>query len=257
MTAHLVTTLGSMLRHAGVYWLCICAQVWAADWPKIAMPPGVSAFAVGEQFTTNGLPMRVQGFVAKDQSVQALATWFRRSLGQPLVENTLGSKLILGRAQEGYYLSVQIEPMGPDGRAGSKGLLAVSDLAALNRNRDSDATSAQRWLEQWPSGTRLLSRMTSDDSGRTALYVALRNGHSESLNRDALISAMKVEGLALVQESGTPKNDLARVPAALHDAKAFFFKGLRKEGIATIARDEQGQTTVVLNTSADLETFRR
>jgi hypothetical protein len=217
------------------------------------MPPGVSAFAVGEQFTSNGLPMRVQGFVAKDQSVQSLADWFRRSLGQPLVENKLGNKLILGRAEDGYYLNVQIEPIGPDGRTGSKGLLAVSDLATLARNRESDATNAQRWLERWPSGTRLLSRMTSEDNGKTSLHAILQNGHSESLNREALISAMKVEGLALTQESGTPTNSPVRVPSALHDAKAFFFKGQSKEGIATIARDEQGLVTVVLNTTADLE----
>jgi hypothetical protein len=221
------------------------------------MPPGVSAFAIGEQFTSNGLPMRVQGFVAKDQSVQALATWFRRSLGQPLVENQLGNKLILGRAEGGYYLNVQIEPVGPDGRSGSKGLLAVSDMATLNRNRDADAASARRWLERWPSGTQLISRMTSDDGGRSSLHIALRNGHSESLNREALISAMKEDGLKLVTESGTPKDASARVPFALIDAKAYFFKGQSKEGIATIARDGQGQTNVVLNTTADLEAFHR
>jgi hypothetical protein len=244
------------VRLAAVSCLCLCPPLWAADWPKIAMPPGVSAFAVGEQFTSNGLPMRVQGFVAKDQSAQSLADWFRRSLGQPLVENKLGNKLILGRAEGGYYLSVQIEPIGPDGRTGSKGLLAVSDLATLSRNRDADAASAQRWLERWPSGTRLLSRMTSEDNGRASLHVVLSNGHSESLNRDALVAVMKVDGLALVRESGTPANQPDRVPTALQDARALFFKGQNKEGIATIARDGQGQTNVVLNTTTDLETFR-
>lgn len=249
--AHLLTALRPALR--GMYCLCLCAPVWAADWPRITMPPGVSAFAVGEQFTANGLPLRVQGFVAKDQSVQALANWFKHSLGQPLVENKVGSKLILGRAELGYYLSVQLEPLGADGQAGSKGLLAVSDLATLNRNRDEDAASAQRWLEHWPSGTRLLSRMTSQDGGKASLHVALLNGHSERLNREALIAAMKDEGLVLVQESGMPPT--VRIAPGLQDAKAYFFKGRNKEGMATIARDEQGQTTVVLNTSANLETL--
>ena len=249
MMARLLHALRSALGFSGC--LCICATVLAADWPRIAMPPGVSAFAVGEQFTANGLPMRVQGFVAKDQSVQALASWFRRSLGQPLVENKLGSKLILGRAEEGYYLSVQLEALEVDGGAASKGLLLVSDLATLNRNRDADASSAQRWLGRWPSGTRLLSRMTSQDQGRASLHVVLSNGHSESLNRDALIAIMKEDGLALVRESGTPTS--MALPAALRNARALFFTGQRKQGIATIARDEQGQTTVVLNTTTDLE----
>lgn len=252
----MVNPLSFAMRLAALCCLGLCPPVWGAEWPKIAMPSGVSAFALGEQITTNGLPMRVQGFVAKDQSVQTLAAWFRRSLGQPLVENKLGNKLILGRAEGAYYLNVQIEPIGPDGSSGSKGLLAVSDLAALNRNRDADATSAQRWLERWPSGTRLLSRMTSEDNGRASLHVVFSNGHSERLNRDALVAVMKEDGLALVRESGMPSNAHDPVPTMLQDARALFFKGQNKEGIATIARDPQGQTNVVLNTTTDLENYR-
>lgn len=255
MRRHQVT-VGPLTCCIGLYFLCAVRPAMAADWPTIGMPPGVTSFSIGEQFTANGLPMRVRGFVSKDQSVHLLATWFKRSLGPPLVENKLGSKLILGRAQDGYYLSVQIEPIGPDGQGGSKGLLAVSDMATLIRNRDSDATSSQRWLERWPAGTQLLSRMTSEDSGKASLHVALRNGHSESLNREALIAVMQQDGLALLQEAG-PAADVGQVPAALRDAKALFFKGNGKEGIATIARDDQGHTTVVLNTTTVLQAYDR
>ena len=237
--------------------LCVCGPLWAADWPRIAMPPDVHAFAVGEQFTANGLPMRVQGFVAKEHSASELAAWFRHSLGEPLVENRQGGKWILGRAEGGYYLTVQIEALAPDARLGSKGLLAVSDLATLNRNRDADAASAQRWLERWPAGTQLVSRMTSEDGGRAALHVALRNGHSPSLNRDALIAHMQEDGLALVQESGAPDGAKAHVPWALQDARSFYFKGPGKEGMATIARDAQGLTAVVLNTTTALGAYGR
>lgn len=229
----------------------------AAQWPTISIPPGVSAFAVGEQFTSNGLPMRVQGFVAKDQGVNDLAAWFRRSLGPPLVENRLGSKLILGRAEDGFYLSIQLEPIGADGRGGSKGLLAVSDMASFNRNREADATAAQRWLERWPSGTQMISRLASEDNGKASLHMALRNGHSEGLNREALIAVMRQDGLVLQQESGAPTAAQARLPASLLEARAFFFKGKGKEGMATVARDDQGHTTVVVNTTTELESYGR
>lgn len=245
------------LRQMTAICLSVCMSAWAADWPRIALPPGVAGFEVGQQFSANGLPMRVQGFVSKDQSVSALAGWFRRSLGLPLVENSLGKKLILGRAEGGYYLNVQLEPLGPEGRGGSKGLVAVSDLAALNRNRDADAAHDQRLLDRWPAGTRLLSRMASEDNGRTSLHVVLRNGHSESLNRNALIAVMQMDGFSLVQESGMPTALPSGFAPTLRDAKAFFFKGQNKEGIATIARDEQGLTSVVLNTTAELEAYRR
>ena len=241
------------LQHALLACLWAANAAVAAAWPQIAMPPGVRTFTVGEQIAANGLPMRVQGFVVKDMEVAALADWFRRSLGQPLVEDRLGNKLILGRAQEGYYLSVQLEAAGPDGRGGSRGLLAVSDLLALNQGRDSYEAKLQRWMQRWPSGSQVISRTSSTDRGRAALHVVLQNGHSESLNREALIDVMKQDGFALAREASAEAALTRQAQALPYGGKAYFFNGNGKEAIATIARDGQGHTTVVLNTSATLE----
>jgi hypothetical protein len=227
----------------------------AADWPSIAMPPNVSAFAVGEELTANGIPMRVQGFVSKDMSVPQLAEWFRHSMGRPLVEDKLGNKLILGRAEGGYYLSVQLEPAGLQGRGGSKGLLTVSDIAAMNQNRERESVATQDWLRRWPSGTQIFSRMTSQDRGKASLHVGLRNGHSESLNRDALVDVMKQDGFLLEREVSAIGNTADQLPAHLRGGKTLFFKGEGKEGMATIGHDNQGRTAIVLNTLTAIETY--
>ena len=235
--------------------LCAGDAAMAADWPTISMPPNVSAFAVGDQFAANGLPMRVQGFVSKDMSVPQLAEWFRRSMGRPLVEDKLGNKLILGRAQGGYYLSVQLEPAGLQGRGGSKGLLTVSDIAAMNQNRERDSVATQDWLRRWPSGTQIFSRMTSQDRDKASLHVGLRNGHSEGLNRDALVDVMKQDGFLLEREVSAIGNTADQLPAHLRGGKTLFFKGDGKEGMATIVRDDQGRTAIVLNTLTAIETY--
>jgi len=227
----------------------------AADWPSIAMPPNVSAFAVGEELTANGIPMRVQGFVSKDMSVTQLANWFRHSMGQPLVESKLGNKLILGRAQGGYYLCVQLEAAGLQGSNGSKGLLTVSDIAAMNQNRDRDSVATQDWLRRWPSGTQIFSRMTAQDGGKASLHVALRNGHSEGLNRDALVDVMKQDGLLLEREVSAKGNKADQLPARPPGGKTFFFKGDGKEAMATLVRDDQGRTAIVLNTLKAIGTY--
>ena len=208
------------------------------------MPPNVSAFEVGEHMTVNGLPMRVQGFVSQDMNVSELAGWFRRTLGQPLVEDRRGTQLIRGRGQGGYYLSVQMEPAGLHG---SKGLLAVSDVAGMNRNREQHMAANERWLRRWPSGSQIISRTASQDSGKTALHLVLRNAHSEELNRDALVDVLQQDGLKLEWEVAASGSLGDQLSASQRSGKAYFFNGDGKEAMATIARDGQGQTTIVLN----------
>lgn len=214
------------------------ALAQAQLWPVIALPPHVETFVVGEQFTANGVPMRVQGFVGKHMKLTHVVDWFKRTMGQPLVENRLGKQVILGRAQGGYYLTVQLEAMRDDGLGGTKGLTAISDIAAFNASKSHHVKEAMRWLDRWPAGTQEMNRMSSQDFQKTSVYVAFRNGHSEELNRLALIDVLKQNGLSLEREMD--KTNSAGM--------SLYFKGAQKEAMATIAKTEPGKTDIVINT---------
>lgn len=218
--------------------LCMCLVAQAHEWPVIELPPRADTFAVGDQFTANGLPMRAKGFRTKDMQLAQAVEWFKRSLGQPLVENKFGTKVILGRAQGGYYVTVQIENMRDDGFEGVKGMVAVSDVAAFNASKSQQAIDVSRWLDRWPSGTQEMNRMVSQDFQKKSVYVSLRNGHSVELNRQALIDVLQQDGLALERES----------VGVVSDRMSLYFKGLQKEAIATIAKTKQGNTEIVINT---------
>ena len=226
-----------------------------AAWPNIALPEKVNSFLAGEEIIANGVPMRVKGFVSP-LKVEELQAWFRRSLGQPLVENTLGAKRILGRAQEGYYLTVQIEPAGKDLNAGSKGLVTVSDIKRAGENHSHYAESTQRWLQRWPSGSKIISHVVSDDDGKASSHVVLTNGYSEELNRDAIKNILRQDGFFLERES-LPVPRLAQdLPAMVRNARTLFFKGDGREAIAVIQKNELGRTAIVLNTITQLERIK-
>ncbi len=227
------------LKHR-LAWLamCMCAVVQAQVWPVIALPPDADTFVVGEQLTANGVPMRIRGFVEKQMTVVQAVDWFKRSMGQPLVENRVGKQIILGRAQGGFYLTVQMESMREDGLAGIKGLTAVSDIAAFNAGKLQQVREVSRWLDRWPAGTHQVNRMSSQDHQKTSVYVSLRNGHSAELNRQALIDVLKQDGLSLERE--TAKETRAGM--------SLFFKGVHKEATATIGKTEAGKTDIVINT---------
>ena len=221
-------------------WLAVCMStvVQAQVWPVIELPPNVDTFTVGDQLTANGVPMRVRGFVAKHMTVAQAVDWFKRSMGQPLVENKLGKQIILGRAQGGFYFTVQIESMREGGFGGVKGLTAVSDIAAFNAGKSQQVREVSRWLDRWPAGTQEMNRMSSQDHQKTSVYMSLRNGHSAELNRLALIDALKQDGLSLERE--TAKETRAGM--------SLLFKGVHKEATATIAKTEAGKTDIVINT---------
>ncbi len=229
-----------------------CPATYAQDnWPAIALPKNVTAFSAGDQFTANGLPMRVQGFVSKAKPAELLS-WFRQSLGQPLVENTYGNKHILGRAQGQYYLTVQIEEIGRE----SKGVVAVSDIKSMAKNKQITQESRAKWLNRLPSNSKIVSQMSSSDGGNLSNQIVVVNTHSEILNRDALVAIMRDDGYQLKNESASDNKMLLQSAAHIRNSKVLIFSGNGKEATATIHRNEYGDTSVVLNAITQMERFK-
>jgi hypothetical protein len=231
--------------------LLACAPALASTWPSVALPAGATAFEVGEQLSVNGMPMRLRGFVTRSAPLDT-AAWFRNSLGQPVVENRLMGKLVLGRAQGDYYISVLIEAL--PGSHGTRGTVTVSDVKAAYERRADTRAVDERMLARLPYGSRLVSQMRSTDHGRVSAYVQAENGHSQQLNRDYLVRQLETEGYRLERE-GIP--DLKRAPALpqrLADGRTLFFKGRNGEATAVIrAGARAGVTSIVINTVNSME----
>lgn len=226
-----------------------------ANWPSIALPNNVSAFNMGEQVTINGLPMRARGFVSSASPAQ-LADWFRQRLGKPLMENSLGAKQILGRAQGEYYLTVQLEPVGVGGRSGTRGIVAVTNLKAAYEHRDDTQAMAERWLSRLPADSKLLSQMASEDGGKRSQHLVITNGQGEELNRDRLKYLLQEDGFIFEREAVAGEKTAAHLPAHLANGKTLYFKSPGKEAIAVISHNANGDTAIVLNTITALERFK-
>jgi hypothetical protein len=210
-----------------------CAWSVAAEnrWPQIALPADARPFEIAAQASVNGLPMQLRGFVSATGPDQLLS-WFRQRLGQPLVENVLGSKHVLGRLQGAHYITLQLEPAG----RGTRGLIAVTALAGAYAERAVTEIDTARLLSGFPPDSRLLNRIVSSDAGKVSTYVVLTNGQDEELNLQRVKEVMRAGGLALERESDT------RVPG-----RTAFFKGRNREAVAIVYRDGAGQSAIVMN----------
>jgi hypothetical protein len=232
-------------------WLCVSTSVSAATpWPSPALPAGLDTFPIADQLTVNDLPMRLKGFVSPRRPAELLDA-FRRSLGQPLVESTVAGKQILGRAEGGFYVTVHIEAAG----AGSKGVVAVTDLATKVRDQAQGQDVYTRWLDRLPAGSILSSQMTSQENGRQARHMVILNRHDETVNRDALMRLMSADGFQFEREIGVDAASQRSLPSQLAEARALYFKSPGKEAMAVISRSGD-QTSIVLNMTMTLQGYR-
>lgn len=207
--------------------------VSAASWPQPEVPAGVRLFSIAEQMTQNGVPMRLNGFVT-DRAPAQLIAQFRQSLGEPLVENRLGSQTILGRAQGRYYISVHVKPHP----AGAQGTVAVSDLQAAHESREASARDRERWLDRLPASTNLVSLARATDGPKHSLHLVFTNRHDPETNARHLRELMRDQGLRPDADNHKPGGGTER---------AYFFTGPAKEAVATINRTADGATHTVLS----------
>lgn len=251
--AELFFRLGRRLAAAALLGFGLLAMAAEPEWPVIAMPKEVDSFAASGSgaLSMNGVPMRVQGFVS-GATPDRLAARFRQSLGQPLVENVREGKLILGRMQGEFYLTVQIEPAGK----GSRGVAAVSHLKAAYAEREESKASTEHLLARLPSGSAVISRMESVDRDTSSRQLVILNSLTEDLNRDRVKDWMRDEGMTLEREIDVDRESDPKLAAPITGGKSLYFKGPEKEAMAIICRDASGRTTIVLNTITRIRRFK-
>jgi hypothetical protein len=231
-----------------------------ADWPAIVLPSSATSHDVGDQVSLAGMPLRMTVFTSPERPA-ALVEWFRASIGRPLVQDTVRGRTVLGRREGAFYLTLQLEAAG----SGTRGLVAVSDIASFLHERRQTGEAEARWEAGLPQDTRIVSRMVSRDGDRQSDYVVAVNGHSEQVNVQALSTLLFEQGLVLERDvspgttvpSGPRTESAARratplarsspIPPVAGSGRTLFYRGRDKEGMAVIARDEQGNTSLVVS----------
>lgn len=212
----------------------------------ISLPKETDVFEIGDHLVINGLPTHLQGFVSPMKPAQ-LATWFRRTLGAPLVENKLGASLILGQARGRHYLTVQLEPFG----MGARGVVAIADLKAAYQRRSETDGAIEHWRSRLPSGSGSITRMTSEDGETFAEYLLAINNHGVDLNLDRIKSLMRTDGFSLQRQVSIDGKGASRSVGEI-----LMFKGQDREAIAVIYSSAGVGTAIVVNTVTAMERFK-
>ena len=223
----------------------------ALAWPSVPIPKDAVAYAVGDQMTVNGIPLRIQGFFAKTTQGET-ANWFRQRLGKHVVENKLGSAIVLGRAEGQHYISVRLSPEP----LGTSGIVTVAHLYAAYYSRDTKKAETERLLSRLPPGSELVTELQSTDGGKQSRYYVLSNTYHEDVNRDRILELMRENGLALRFQAKAPEATLQKGVTQLSNGAVFIFNGYNKEAIAVIGRDATGRTVVQVNVINNIASYK-
>jgi hypothetical protein len=202
-----------------------------AAWPELEAPPQAQVEWVGEDMRLNGVAMKVQRFEV-DAGVRAVIAFYRERWGSRAerrsIENELGRWTVIGKEQNGYYLTVQVRPLGP-GR--SEGLLAVSELPKLRATPNPGADFPKL------GGTQMISELESNDQGKRARTLMMRNDFSVQSNVDFYQGALAADGWEQAAGFGGATPDGA--------GQSWAWRRAGEELQLAVSRDRQGATIVV------------
>jgi len=243
--------LTSLFLSSTLVLLLADASAAASAWPSVPIPKDAIAYAVGDQMTVNGIPLRVQGFFAKTTQGET-ANWFRQRLGKPIVENKLGSAVVLGRAEGQHYITVRLSPEPH----GTNGIVTIAHLHAAYYSRDTKKAATERLLSRLPPGSKLVTELQSTDGGKQSRYYVLSNTYHEDVNRESILELMREDGLALQFQAKAPDATLQRGITQLSNGTVFIFNGDSKEAIAVIGRNITGRTVVQVNVINDMPSYK-
>lgn len=205
------------------------------------LPPDARHFDVSGDMKPNGIPTRISGFLSSRPPAD-VARWYRQQLGEPVADNRLGRRQVLGKERDGHYITVQLEPV----QNGTRGIVSVASLADIQRDHEDELAERERWQNRLPAGSRLLSHVGSRDAGQAATFIAFVNRHDESVNQESITRIMRDDGLQLARAAGSG-NRSSGPSGAAGSGTTMYFKGSGREAMATVFRTADAETAVILN----------
>lgn len=229
-----------------VFFLCVARPSVSATslttWPHVELPTDADYYNIGEQVSLNGIPMRMRGFVSK-RDVASTVAWFKTHLGEPLMEDHVDGKTILGHPQGDHYITVQIESVD----TGVNGLIGVSDMRQALTQRDQASDAKDAWARDLPSGTQIINLMSSHDDGKDSVVLLATNQQTDALNIERATRALERRGYAVERQMKLEKGSQVDDAEVDMTGQMVMFKSQNKEATLMAFHDPSGKAAIVIN----------
>jgi hypothetical protein len=116
----------------------------------------------------------------------------------------------------------------------------------MSEQSPSNAAADRHLLSALPPGSTLVSHTSSFDDPARADQVAIMNSHSVDINTEYVKRMLRVDGYTLEREA-RPAQPSSTQASVQPGARIMFFKRAGSEAIAVVARNDHGDSVIVLN----------
>jgi len=230
--------MNERIQNIGTRRLCVAVvSLWmssavAAEWPVVEPPPGAQVQTVADDMKYNGVPMRIRQF-STDGSVDNVLWYYRQKWTdggkQKIADNSVAGWRVLGRQAGDYYVTVQVRQRQ---QGGAEGYIGVSPLPSLKESPRVDML-----FPRMP-GSEVISDVDSNDSGKIAKTLILRNDHSVQSNQSYYESMMPGQEWRQ-QKSLRADQDMSR--------RVLYFERRKQSASIVINPAPNGGSMVVVN----------
>jgi hypothetical protein len=160
-------------------WAVLSSFPLYAGKPSVPEPPESTVKTVANKLNYNGLPMQTKRFDSKTSMSKVLGfykrKWARKIEGRPgFLQETSSPWQVLSRIEDGYLLTVQVQPKG---KSHSWGYLGISNLAdyLFDKAPKEEDFPAMR-------GSKVRNNIASIDPGLQAQTMLVQNDYSVNSN---------------------------------------------------------------------------
>lgn len=239
----------SLLACAAVAWAPAFAAA-GTNMPVVPFPPEAKTFEIAGELQVNGVPMHISGFVSP-QTPQAMREWLVRRLPRKTAEASFGAAQVLGYAEDGRFVSLQIQPeLNPMGGTGTRVTVSVSRRAsAIEQQRYTRVM--QRWRAALPARAQTLTHMASVDNGLHSTHLTVKNRLGATYNRSRIADLLQRQGWQPEQppvRTLPPGHDVGSVSNHTTAPSIDWFRGKNgDQALLTITATQDGNTQMVLN----------
>ncbi len=161
----------------------------AAAWPEVPLPEDSQGELVSRHMSHNGIEMRASRFTTL-RDLDQVKGFYRGKWGEQLVENELAGKTIIGRAEDGYFVTVELD----DRRGLVEGTIGVMKLEAESGRERTFEPGADF---DKPADTSVFNDIRYFDVPGQARTLGMENGLSPYVNRQFYVHRLRMRGWRL------------------------------------------------------------
>jgi hypothetical protein len=202
----------------------------------VAVPPGARVETLADDFVLDGFKSRMVRVLARS-SVDDLAVFYKRALGEKHVDNVVGGARVIAARDGAMFHTVQLRRLN---ERMTQATILSTEIGGGGMSTTAVNLDTHRLL---PAGSAVVSSMQSNDAGKQSMLLVAVNKNDLRTNRDHIVAGLAQRGFRVVKEQSESDGD-ARPTVSL------FLSSGTEEADVTIA-DVGGYRSILINRTRD------